>query len=77
MTQKPTDAVMAVVDQNMKRMLTLANKKDLAIAAQLQVVVLIGVMRDLMGNQVTEEFLQAAIADSSMKMSVQPVVTIQ
>ena len=68
---------MDVVDQNMKRTLTLAKKQDLAIAAQLQVVVLIGMMRDLMGNQVTEEFLQAAIADSSMKMSVQPVVTIQ
>ncbi|MCX7132143.1 MULTISPECIES: hypothetical protein [Aeromonas] len=77
MTPKPTDAVMDVVDQNMKRTLTLAKKQDLAIAAQLQVVVLIGMMRDLMGNQVTEEFLQAAIADSSMKMSVQPVVTIQ
>lgn len=77
MTPKPTDAVMDVVDQNMKRTLTLAKKQDLAIAAQIQVVVLIGMMRDLMGNQVTEEFLQAAIADSSMKMSVQPIVTIQ
>lgn len=77
MTMKPSDEVMDVLDQNMRRLLSVKDRQDLAIATQLQVTMLIGMMRTLAGDEVTTGFLEAAIADKTMRMSVQPAVTIQ
>lgn len=77
MTIKPSDEVMDVLDQNMRRLLSVKDRKDLAIATQLQLTMLIGMMRTLAGDEVTTGFLEAAIADKTMRMSVQPAATIQ
>lgn len=77
MNIKPSDEVMDVLDQNMRRLLSVKDRQDLAIATQLQLTMLIGMMRTLAGDEVTTGFLEAAIADKTMRMSVQPAVTIQ
>ncbi|MCE9848368.1 hypothetical protein LZ626_09735 [Aeromonas allosaccharophila] len=77
MNIKPSDEVMDVLDQNMRRLLSVKDRQDLAIATQLQLTMLIGMMRTLAGDEVTTDFLEAAIADKTMRMSVQPAVTIQ
>ena len=77
MTIKPSDEVMDVLDHNMRRLLSVKDRQDLTIATQIQLTMLIGMMRTLAGDEVTTVFLEAAIADKTMRMSVQPAETIQ
>lgn len=77
MAKQIDEEAMAAVSENMTRFSQLSSEASVLVASEIQLTLMVGVIRGIKGDAFVKAFLEEAMADKTMTIKLNRAVTIQ
>lgn len=77
MAKQIDEEAMAAVSENMTRFSQLSSEASVLVASEIQLTLMVGVIRGIKGDAFVKAFLEEVMADKTMTIKLNRAVTIQ